>query len=582
MSGPRVTPRGYVDGVLGADVLGWCCRPGDYDVRLAVEIFVDGATVASGTADLPRADVARAGYGDGRFGFRIPLPRACADGAAHTLDVQTGGISLPAGPSFTEAGRRGDPESPWATTTFALTMSAPPPPPPAPVAEAPAAVAADAPPAPAAPAAPEPLAVPAPPPEPAPPPAPELRGYVDGIVDETIVGWVLDEARPEAAVPLEAFLDGVFIGGADADVPRADVARAGYGERHGFRFALPTPLEPGEYSIEVRTAPEGWRVPLVQDYSVYDADRRPLPGVNLREPRISGQRLSREALLGLDGWMYEWPGARVFDIICGRQSVPRPVFERQQARIRERRELSRAAGATLVEAVVPSKPAVYGEHLPAGVIVDDAGRPGMELSAALFDDNGVEVIDLAVALRQGKRHGLVFSRTGRDLTWLGGFTAYRVLAKEVAKRHPEIEPLGRDVLTLGELEPLPDSLAELPRLVWIGARVVPAGPGAHDEEREGRGRLRRGHLSAEYAVVEPALAAAAGSSVSLLRSRNPSRDASALVIHDGAAATLLPFLAEHYAQTLVAGGDAHLDQLLDGFTPEAVFEIVAERSLLLV
>jgi hypothetical protein len=135
---------------------------------------------------------------------------------------------------------------------------------------------------------------------------------------------------------------------------------------------------------------------------------------------------------------------------------------------------------------------------------------------------------------------------------------------------------------LGDLEPVSESLADLPRLVWIGSRTVPAGPGAHDEEREGQPRLRWSALSIEYSVIPAELAALAGSSAAMLRARESARQERLLVIHDGSAGTVVPFLAEHYAQTVIAGGDAKLDQLLEALAPEAVVEIVSERSLLLI
>src|SRR5205814_719638 len=107
--------------------------------------------------------------------------------------------------------------------------------------------------------------------------------------------------------------------------------------------------------------------------------------------------------------------------------------------------------------------------------------------------------------------------TGRDLTSLGGFSAYRVIAKELAKARPQIEPLTMDVLELGELEPVADTLADLPRVVWIGSRAIAAGRGAEDEEQEGQPRLKRERLSAEYALVPDELVELAGASASLLR-----------------------------------------------------------------
>ncbi|MBG0810701.1 hypothetical protein IY145_15115 [Methylosinus sp. H3A] len=65
---------GYVDRASGGRVSGWVydrLRPRD---RFEVEICSAGAVVGIARADEPREDLARAGFGDGRYGFHFDLP----------------------------------------------------------------------------------------------------------------------------------------------------------------------------------------------------------------------------------------------------------------------------------------------------------------------------------------------------------------------------------------------------------------------------------------------------------------------------------------------------------------------------
>ncbi|WP_159726108.1 hypothetical protein [Methylosinus sp. Ce-a6] len=65
---------GYLDGVSGGRVYGWVCdrlRPRD---RFDVEICSAGKVIGVARADEPRADLAGAGFGDGRYGFHFDLP----------------------------------------------------------------------------------------------------------------------------------------------------------------------------------------------------------------------------------------------------------------------------------------------------------------------------------------------------------------------------------------------------------------------------------------------------------------------------------------------------------------------------
>lgn len=552
----RAAPHGYVDAIVRGEVRGWCWRPDDPAERLEVEVFVDGEKVSGATADQLRESVAHAGIGDGRYGFNAPLPGHLADARSHRIRVLAEGVHLKFSPSF---GHVAEPDEPWALTPFEPEL------PELPEADADAVeVDVDT----SAAAAEE--------------REPEIRGYVDGIIGDEIRGWVVDQGDSGRQLDVEAYLDGVFIGSKKADEERADVAGKGFGAAHGFRFKLPTPVTPGEYLVEVRTYPERFRVPLITDYKVLDHARTPVEGVSLREPSVGRTVQASQTLLGSDGWIFEWPGMRVFQILRGEQLMPRPVFERQLERIVGRRDAAQAAGITLLEAVVPSKLAVYPDLLPGGLEVFDSGRPAGELAAALNDENGVELLDLTVSLRQARSRGLIFSRTSRGLTWLGGFSAYRVLAKELAKRGSPIDPLPVGSLKLGQPEAVPDSLADLPRLVWVGLGTVPAGPAVEDEEREGQPRLDWAGLGVEYAVIPAGLASDAGRGAAMLVQREPGVRPDALVVHDGAAATIIPFLAHHFERTLVVEGEADIASLMARLEPRVLVEVVSERSLLVI
>jgi hypothetical protein len=66
---------GYVDGTSPRRVAGWVCDRSRPNERLDVEICSAGAVVGVVRADAARADLAEAGIGDGRYGFRFELPQ---------------------------------------------------------------------------------------------------------------------------------------------------------------------------------------------------------------------------------------------------------------------------------------------------------------------------------------------------------------------------------------------------------------------------------------------------------------------------------------------------------------------------
>ena len=586
------TPYGYFDGVIGGEATGWCWRPSDPSERLEVEVVVDGVTVARGPARGRRENVARAGYGDGRYGFRIPLPAEMADGGRHRITAVADGTPLtPAGSFIGGAPRKPKPgdgqppgPDPWRETKF-IAEHAP-----------------EATPRSAGRTAPETTAENGAPdsngvqpknrrrawfPRLGGEPTTDYAGYVDGVTADELFGWVVDRADPSKALSVEAFFDRRSLGVADADVPRGDLARAGYGDRHGFRFALGGEPRPGIHLVEVRLQNDEHLVPLAADYIVVDSGGAPMDGVSLRAAEAAVPplwiRAPTAALLGLDGWLFDWPGEAEFDLLRGAARVTREVAELQQHLVLERHDLVRSVGAELVEAVVPAKLAVYRESLPSGAELIDSGRPADLLAAAMDEHNAVELLDLSVALRHAREHGEVFSRTARGLTWLGGFAAYRAIVKQLARGRHRVDPILRSKLRFGELEPVSDPLAELPRMVWIGSGVVPAQIAADDEQQEGHPRLDWSTLSTEYAVIAPELAEVAGTHAAMLRRRDSAEEAErsrALVIHDGSAERIAPFLSEHFDETLLIGAGAEIEAVLALLNPAVVVEVVAESTLL--
>ena len=244
-----------------------------------------------------------------------------------------------------------------------------------------------------------------------------LTGYIDGVVAGELIGWVVDPAHPDQPVTVEALLDREPLGSMAAASPRPDVARAGHGERHGFRFELAADFTAGIHLVEVRTVDGQLPVPLASDYVVIDKAGQPIEGATLRAAAAAAPPPAwgrpQATLLGSDGWLFEWPGAEEFDALRGALAPAAGALESQLLRLAERAELAGAAGAIVVQAILPSRLAVYREHLPAGASVTDAGRPAEMLAAEVRELNGIDLLDLTDSLRHARAHGRVFAATAR-------------------------------------------------------------------------------------------------------------------------------------------------------------------------
>ncbi|MDR3531682.1 MAG: hypothetical protein P4L90_14170 [Rhodopila sp.] len=73
---------GYVEAFTADRLLGWAWAPANPELRAAIELRLGDAVVANTVADLPRADLASNGIGDGRHAYEIAIPTEIRDRAA--------------------------------------------------------------------------------------------------------------------------------------------------------------------------------------------------------------------------------------------------------------------------------------------------------------------------------------------------------------------------------------------------------------------------------------------------------------------------------------------------------------------
>ena len=71
---------------------------------------------------------------------------------------------------------------------------------------------------------------------------PFFRGSIDVAGQDTIEGWVVNEAKPDERVEVHLYINGHFASRRIADSPRADVLAAGrsFDAYHGFVFDTPS------------------------------------------------------------------------------------------------------------------------------------------------------------------------------------------------------------------------------------------------------------------------------------------------------------------------------------------------------
>ena len=113
-----------------------------------------------------------------------------------------------------------------------------------------------------------------------------MKGNVDGVNNDYIQGWAVDEDDASRRVPLDVFYNGELLSRATAGFPRKDLLEADIGDgANGFYVALPALHDPEDAEIEVRARDTG--EPLGQARTVS------------RRPKCSRTGLLASDMLGL-------------------------------------------------------------------------------------------------------------------------------------------------------------------------------------------------------------------------------------------------------------------------------------------
>lgn len=382
-----------------------------------------------------------------------------------------------------------------------------------------------------------------------------IRGYVDGIIGNHVVGWAHDPDHPDDRLELELELAEAPLGCCVADLDREDLRRAGIGDgRHGFRHPLNRTARTGdEHRVVVRALVDGSALSLASDYipAVGSSDDSGLPSA-------AGDRPSLE-LEGAAGWRFAFAGTEAQARALGHRRVRPAQLEALAERELERERRLAGLGAGYVLVTLPDKALVYTEYLPPEIVAHPADRPAAQLARALRPAAQLDPLDLLPALLDARSGGRVFNRTGSGLTWLGAFAAYRAVAKELARR--------------GWIEtPLPPG--------WLARRGLTPVPAASETSRrhgqpEFEPRLDDRHFTATELALPAELASLAGpEDRALTRPDHPGP--TAVLVTGAAGRRLTPFLAEHFGRTLVLSGTRGAEEFVQRTGAAVVVRLVAD------
>jgi hypothetical protein len=78
----------------GEKITGWAWDQSQPDTPIQVDIYDGDTLLATVLADRFRADLKKAGMGNGKHGFLYPVPERLKDGKAHSIRIRFSGTSI--------------------------------------------------------------------------------------------------------------------------------------------------------------------------------------------------------------------------------------------------------------------------------------------------------------------------------------------------------------------------------------------------------------------------------------------------------------------------------------------------------
>ncbi|HXS46775.1 MAG TPA: hypothetical protein VN756_04875 [Solirubrobacterales bacterium] len=417
-----------------------------------------------------------------------------------------------------------------------------------------------------------------------------LQGRLEAVVDGRAIGWVWDPERPEETLEVKVLVDGEAVAKGRADVTRPVLAEAGIGDgRYGFDVPLPERLsEEPTHTIKVVALPRGDEVTPFREFETLVRNSSGAwQGITFLTDVASGRFVpepedppdpGEAALIGTRGWLFPFDeGNLTPDQLRGAPLLSQAEIEGRSGAIAARREQLKELRIPYLFAVAPLKERVYRRFLPPGVELHRE-RPVAQVDAALRAGDAGEVFDLLPALREARRAGRAFPRTGSGWSDLGAFFAYRELMREAGKRLVSLQaPRGLDEARFVSRAGFRGDLADKPKLILVNGRFA-----ADVREQSWEEEIAVPDVSQLRSLRMPApphLEVTAERAPRLYEIGEEPQLPRAVLVGDAPCLALIAWLAEHFHRFVFLWAAEPPLEAIELEMPDLVIHVISERLL---
>lgn len=309
----------------------------------------------------------------------------------------------------------------------------------------------------------------------------------------------------------------------------------------------------------------GCRRPLIRCYNLAVIAGM-MPG--LAASSTGKPRPEAPALVGKNGWLFSTRDEDMETYRCARPFTREQLADWSRV-LREREAWLAQRGIRYLFVVPPSKPAIYGEHLPRAIQRVSPTTRVEQLAAALKEHGAAELLlNLQPSVLAAKREYPqypCFYRTDTHWNYLGGYFGYRGLMVALQRWYPDARPWELADFDIQSQEGPPLVLAELMDTAELFTDThVTLEP--------------RRQRQAKTVHASPATRHGIESSVS----ENPQAPLGhALVLHDSFMLNVQPLFNEHWRQVHYFWTRDFPYEQIERLRPEIVIQEMAEHILTL-
>lgn len=402
-------------------------------------------------------------------------------------------------------------------------------------------------------------------------PPSSLVGHVDRCDSRSISGWIVNLANVHEYQTVSVLVDGVEVCSAVANEYREDLAKnPGFaGTAHAYTISLSGLVADGkEHEVSV--------VDAKTKFVLKGAPKTVLfPKGDAKPPKHLDV-----ALVGEEGWLFLCHDSNgCIEQYVGALQLTEQMLNDYTTLYQKRQAYLRSRNIAYMLAIAPGKEYVYSEYLPKGVKPSSQPTVRDRFTTAVSPVIDNPVIDLCAVLRANKDRGQLCYKNDSHWNYLGAMVASAEIIRRVHLQFPQVPEFDESKfrLILG-----PEGVGDLSlkeRLDYVDGSYVDAT--ARPATEKPRAAIGIDYQITAHEVAEHPYQKLSATRPTRLYKKAEAKDLPrAIVIRDSYADWMIPFLSEHFAESLFIWSRNLDEKVVESFKPDLVIEEVVDRFLI--